>query len=212
MDSIRSCYKGGIDKLKEDKDNITVYSVVMHMIQRIEVLQKEGSQGTAILASIRNTVGKSFLDAENIWPFVFQNTPKEFLSVNGTPTKEENAIYIALQLYAISKQGTSDHVISDSSYKYSIGKSLSSGREEGDSKALDRRFNAMIASETIEELSWNLRQIVKVVKAKHTMKVNFPKLADDLFWFQKGFKRKICFRWATEYYSMSDDTISREEN
>ena len=105
-------------------------------------------------------------------------------------------------------QGSSSVVKSDSSYKGSIGRSLGIGRDNDDSEALDRRFNALITASTFSELTYHLRQLIKVVKSKEDMTINFARLADDLFYFQLGIGKKICFRWAQEYYSKTNETQS----
>ncbi|MCH3987740.1 MAG: type I-E CRISPR-associated protein Cse2/CasB [Lachnospiraceae bacterium] len=200
--------------LSEEKtEELSVRKVTNKIIQKIE--SQYGSQRAAILANLRNTIGKSLTDAENVWPLMFENMPQEFLSKSGEETQEEKAIFTTLQLYAMCMQGASGNVKSDSSYKGSIGASLKSGRSASDSEALDRRFNVLITADTFSELTYHLRQIIKIVKSKGNIAINFPKLADDLLWFQRGRQKRICLRWAQEYYSQQQkatDSISKEEN
>lgn len=81
-----------------------------------------------------------------------------------------------------------------------MGKSLGTGRSEDQKKALDRRFNAMITAADFDEFTYHLRQMVKLVKSKTEIFINYPELANDLYWYQCGKKDKICFDWATSYY------------
>lgn len=182
--------------MKTDKDN-TVYSVTKRIILQLD---SQNRRDTAILAALRNSAGKDLSEAAGVWPFLFENLPAAFLSVSGKPTCEENAIISTLQIYALCRQGTNQTVKADCSFDGSLGRSLSAGRDEESEKAMDRRFNAMITADTFDGFVYYLRQLVKQVSAKNGMVINFAKLADDLYWYQRGNSRKICFRWATEYY------------
>jgi CRISPR system Cascade subunit CasB len=194
-------------KLGEEKTTvISVGKATVQILQKIE--SQYDSQKAAVLAHLRNSVGKSLTEADDLWPLLFSNLPSEFLSQNGAETYEEKAVLATLQMYAMCMQGTSKNVQSDSSYKGSIGKSLAGARDSNDSKALDRRFNVLITTDTFSGLIYHLRQIIKVVKSKGNITINFPRLADDLFWFQKGSQRKICIRWAQEYYSQPQKSLS----
>ncbi|MGI5990278.1 MAG: type I-E CRISPR-associated protein Cse2/CasB [Lachnospiraceae bacterium] len=201
-------------KLSEiQTDAVSVGKVTEHIIRVIE--SQYPSQRAAILANLRNSIGKSLTEAGMVWPLIFENLPQEFLSRNGNETPEEKAVFNALQLYSMCMQGASEKVTSDSHYKGSVGKSLSGIRDANDSQALDRRFNALITSDTYSELTYHLRQIIKIAKSKGNITINFPKLADDLFWFQRGSGKKVCLRWAQDYYSKSKTAIqstSEEEN
>lgn len=177
-----------------------MYDTMNRIIWRLDKTEREGGKNAAILAALRNSTGKDLSEAEDVWPLLFENLPESFLSRSGVPTAEENAIFAALQLYAIAKQGTSQNVISDSTFRGSIGKSLSAGRNADSEAALDRRFNAMITADTFDEFIYHLRQMMKILKAKTICTVNFAKLAEDLYRYQRGQKKQVCFRWATEYY------------
>lgn len=175
-------------------------------------LENAARPDTALLASLRNSAGKNLEAATDVWPFLLENMPEEFLSENGIPRYEEKAIFVSLQLYALCKQGTAANVIVDENYKKSIGASIGNGRTNDQEEALDRRFNAMITASTFDELVYHLRQLVKLVKSKAMMKINFSLLADDLYWYQMGRKKQIMFKWATDYYqTRSNNTDNNEE-
>lgn len=174
----------------------SVGQVTMRIIHQLE----NSENSAAILARLRNSIGKPLSDAGDVWPFLFANMPAEFLSKNGKETKEESAVFTALQMYAMCMQGSSS-VVSDSSYKYSIGASLRSGRKTDGSEALDRRFNAMIIANTYAGMTHHLRQLLRIVKSKGGMTVNFGRLANDLYDWQRGYKRSVCFCWVLDYYA-----------
>ncbi|TPR19562.1 type I-E CRISPR-associated protein Cse2/CasB [Apilactobacillus timberlakei] len=99
----------------------------------------------------------------------------------------------------------------DSGYVVNLGGSLSNYRIRlNDKVALDRRFNRMITSSTYEELLNNLRHLIKIVKAKSLITINYPKLAKDLYQFMGSDKdrEKVQLMWSQSYYFNND----KEEN
>ena len=147
------------------------------------------------LASIRNSVGKGYEEAAEVWPILFPLIPDQYLG-SGALTAGEKALLVTLQLYAVGQQG-SNKVRNDESR--SFGSSLQKVRNEG-ATAMDRRFNTMLTATTYEEFTYYLRQLFKIGKAKDGFSVNFPALAEDLFWYQNGRDKTICLKWARDYY------------
>lgn len=82
-----------------------VDKVTAKIIHRLEN-QRETSAGKAALAALRRSAGRSFAGAEAVWPMLLEQIPEELLSENGVPTPTENAIFVALQLYALCQQGS----------------------------------------------------------------------------------------------------------
>lgn len=196
-------------------------NVAERIIGRLENAEKGGENISGILAGLRKSVGREPADAADVWSFLLPYFPEKFLSqgskYNGQNsqmfTPQENSILTALQLYALSRQGSVRNVINDSGYKYNIGRSLSEGRKfQSDSKALDKRFNAMTVSENFETMVYRLRQLFKLVKSQTVMTVNFGRLAEDLFWYQAGKSDEIRFRWAEGYYGNYDNELKDNEN
>ena len=71
-----------------------------------------------------------------------------------------------------------------------------------DGKGIDRRFNAMITASGFEEIIYHLRQLIKILKSKSEQKINYAKLAEDLYDLQNDYKfEKVRFNWARSYYS-----------
>jgi CRISPR system Cascade subunit CasB len=74
-------------------------------------------------------------------------------------------------------------------------------RDPNDSSAIDRRFNVLITSTTYEEFYYHLRQMVNLLRSnKRILPVNYARLAEDLYWFQRGYEENIRLRWAQNYY------------
>lgn len=178
----------------------TVFQVTGRIVTKLIQTRKIGS-GKAVLVRLRQSIGKNFAQTVEIWPEVFAELPESFLSQTGEPTEAEKAIITSLQFYALHQQGNEASVNSLDS-KNTIGQALQTLRQDkGDeTKAIDRRFNAMITSSTFEELSTHLRQLIKLLK-KTKVKISYARLAEDLFWYQKGFDDRIKLQWGQSYYA-----------
>lgn len=211
----------------DNENKKTVYNVAGKIIWKFE--NSLGTSSTkANLARLRNSIGNDISQTVYIWQEVFEEMPKDFLSKNGKLTKEENAIFTTLQLYALHQQGNSNSVNISYSFENSdeenkkiecmnMGDSLNKLRltlimEKADSKSLDRRFNAMITSANFNELTIHLRHLISILKANKNIKINYSKLADDLFDLQKGSREEICLKWGQSYYSNKNLENKGEKN
>lgn len=196
----------------ENVEKTSVEEVTQNLILKLSN-SLEASDTKAILAKLRNSIGKPPEKLADAWKIVFESVPIEFLSRNGKATEEELAIITTLQLFALHQQGKTDSVNSinnEGSFK-NIGDSLKRLRLESNPVATDRRFNAMITSSTFYELTEHLRYLFRLLKSKSNAKVNYAKLAKDLFWFQKGFNDQIRFSWAQAYYSKDKNETEKGE-
>ncbi len=163
----------------------------------------QASSTKAYLASLRQSINKDVQVATGVFPIIFSNIPAEYLGKTGELTDAERSVILALQLFALHQQGKEQNVNAgrDSSSRVeNIGESLSSLRMADDSQAIDRRFNAMITATSFGELANHLRHLIKLLKSKTKAEVNYPQLAEDLFWFQKGQQSRIRLRWSRSYY------------
>ncbi|EFM24726.1 CRISPR system CASCADE complex protein CasB [Peptoniphilus duerdenii ATCC BAA-1640] len=189
-----------------------VYSTTNKIIFSLEE-SKELSKTKATLSNLRNSVGRP--SAENLEgiKLLYQFIPEEFYTKYSKLTYEENAILTTLQLYAIHQQSEIDSVNNTEKKDGwdNVGESIAEIRTEDNFLSLDRRFNAMITSQSFEELSNHLRQLIKILKgSKELIKINYPKLAQDLYDFARGYDERVRLNWSRAYYSKN---ISKgEEN
>ena len=174
-----------------------VYQVTQTILNKLKA-QEEMAGGKAALAALRHSIGKTLGDAPAVWPILLENMPEEFLSANGSETKEERAIYAALQLYAIQKQGRRGKMETDT--VKNIGEALRKLRTGSGQEALDRRFVSVLSATSFDIFVYQLRQLVKLAKAKGALPVDFAALARDLYWYQMGAQEKIRLHWAEAYY------------
>lgn len=191
-----------------------VYSSTSKLIQKLSN-NLELSSTKAKLASLRKATSTNSSNSIEAWSFVFEDIDEEFLGKSSKLTYEERAIVSALELYAIHQQGQHESVdYQDGEYWENIGYSLASLRNSENKNSIDRRFNAMITSSTFEELLHHLRQMIKLLKSnsKNT-RINYSRLAKDLYKFLLGYQDDIRLTWARTYYGrnikVEDDIIEQ---
>lgn len=193
--------------------NPSIYQVttrILHLIAH----DLETSSTRAHLASLRQSINKDVHQATGVFPVIFAEIPENYLGEYGELTDAERAIVLTLQLFALHQQGKLQNVNEQADAKAKsryrdLGASLSSLRRlADDSNAIDRRFNAMITATSFTELANHLRHMIKLLKSKTDTKINYPQLAQDLFWFQKGQASSVRLQWSRSYYRYYD---SKEE-
>lgn len=195
-----------------DEERKSIDAVMRKIIAEIESIKTLGS-GKALLAGIRDSIGKELSNAPQVWPLLFANLPEEYLGNKARITAEENAIYLCLQIYAVMQQGSSKPERGEEKSTRNIGESLRDLRgDESKTKAMDERFNTMATAGSFEELSHYLRQMIKLLKTYAVNpSVNYPRLANDLFWMQKGKQDNILMDWARAYYQpFQKNTVDKE--
>lgn len=199
-------------KEKIEKEQ-TVYSAAYRMIKKIDSMQNEPLK-KATLANLRNSINKALVDNMGAFAFIFDSMPENFIGEGKELNKKEKAIITSLQLYSLHQQGISESVLLDEGENkwQNMGYSLSVLRDVDDPKSIDRRFNAMITASTYEEFTHYLRQMISLLKSKKKgeAKVNYAKLAEDLYNFLLGYHESIRLSWSRNYYRFRK--TEKEEN
>lgn len=182
--------------------NDIVYKTSYSILKKLNSI-RDTSRAKALLAKIRNSIDSGISENIDAMAFIFSNVPEEYLGSLNKLTYEEEATLTAAQLYAIHQQANTNSVLKldyeKDERKQNIGDALSTLRGE-DSESIDRRFNAMITSSNFKELKHHLRQLIKILKAKSDAKVDYAKLAEDLYWFLIGKKDGVKLTWSRSYY------------
>ncbi|MCT7850976.1 MAG: type I-E CRISPR-associated protein Cse2/CasB [Lactobacillus iners] len=176
-----------------------VYNVTAKILRKIDQT-KDTSSTRALLANIRNSINKSSSNNLDALAFVFNNMPEEYIGFGKELNDYEQAILTAIQMYALHQQSNEKSVLK---IEYNEGENLGdalSTLRGSDNKSIDRRFNAMILSSNFLQLQNNLRQFIKLLKAKSDVKVDYAGVADDLFWFLKNQKDGVKIKWSRSYY------------
>lgn len=189
-----------------------IADITYNILRDISCMKSQGKESAyrAILANLRNSIGRPYSQTMEVWRLMFEYLPEDVLGKTSKLTKEEQAILNTLQLYSLHQQGEEETVWERKQYRENMGYSLSILRMDTESqKATDRRFNTMIVSTHYEEFLNHLRQMINLLKkAPHTI-IDYPRLAEDLYRFQRGYKEDIRLKWARAYYGRK---FKEEEN
>lgn len=178
-------------------------------LQRQEERGVTDRSGNAMLASLRRGVGKAPGELPELFGIVLPELPEEFISPDGTATKEEWAGYIALTLYALHRQGgNTEKDPAHTKEKVSVGRALkllSDRQQEGkqdvnaEKRAL-QKMQMLITSKDMNELSYHLRGVVQLLK-REGIALNYITLAEDLYDFQDAdSKNCVSLRWGRDFY------------
>lgn len=184
----------------------SIYSTVQSIIGYLENSKNE-SEVKATLSSLRSFNSKNPNDINSL-SFIFSRIPSEKLGKKEQLNNYEDVVAFTLKLYAIYKQGISNDIAEFKDTYKSFGKSLNEVRTE-ESLSLDRNANILFMSPDYEKLKKRLVQLIKLLRAKGngTVKINFAKLAQDLYSFSFGNDDIIKISWARDYYR-----YKKEEN
>ena len=192
-----------------EDSKLNVYKETARILRKLDNT-RESPSTKVIFANIRNSINKDSSVNMDALAFVFKNIPEEFLGNNKNLNDYEKAILTAVQMYALHQQANTNTVLKldyeEGERRQNLGDVLATMRKnEDDSKAIDRRFNAMITSSNFEELSHHLRQMIKLLKAKSDAKVDYASLAYDLYWFLKNQREGFKIKWSRSYYKFNKE-------
>ena len=192
------------------KTNNIAYNTAKSILIKLDST-RDASSTKALLANMRNSADKDISNNVDALAYVFSNLSYGEDDRGGELSYMEQAIFTAIQMYAIHQQSNVESVLKfgnndenesrekKNKYKANIGDALATLRSD-ESESIDKRFNAMITANNFNKLSYNLRQMIKILKSKSDVKVDYAKLAEDLYWFMIGRKEEVRLSWARSYY------------
>lgn len=180
--------------MQESKPNEVVRNTINAILCRLGS-SLETSSTKAMLAKLRNSVGRPYIDCIEVWALIFESVPSKYLGKGSKLSEVEGAIINALQLYSIHQQGnkkTNVNINYSANRWRNIGYSLSFLRKiekdmakekmgsesnsikenmasesvESKISPVDRRFNTMISASSLDGLCYHLRQMIKLLKSR----------------------------------------------
>lgn len=142
-------------------------------------LQRNNGSAIAALAKLRRAAASEIGEDPAAWQVAFLG----FAHPDGdwdTPTYDEQAVYLALTLYALHQQAKNESMHQDGP---SLGTALRQlatiDGADNPSESVTRRFNALVTADTALESRWHLRSLVGQLRA-HGIRLDYGRLADDL--------------------------------
>ena len=179
-------------------------------IQKIINLPDNASR--RCLAEMRRGVGMAPGASPALWGMLFQDLPEEFFSVRREPSRAEWAIYTALTLFALHQQGKD--IRTDCVDKEGLGLGSAVAKlmdSEDDRERIWRRFQPVTNAKAIEDVSYHLRGIIQLLKAKG-IGLDYPRLAGELFVYQDVQRAdNIRLIWGEDFYRVKKEDLNDEE-
>lgn len=186
---------------------------------KIQSLQENSPWSRSMLAKLRRGAGKDLEKTPEIWEVVLNGLHEECQenkSSSASVTEAEWAVYTALTLYAIHQHGK-DYSVNASknngglSFGTAISRLISS---DGTNKeSIKQRFDTIITSNNLSELSQHGRGIIQLIKAsENKVKIDYPKFAKDLYRYQfLWWRDDVRLEWGRDFYRLTKKEKTEEK-
>lgn len=185
-------------------------SMVSDSVNRgISRLNAGDPASTAMLARLRRGVGKTLEESPDTWEMILSVMPEELMdgSFEGTrATEAESAVYSAMTLYAVHQQSKIQCVNqSGISFGRAVGR-LAKG-DENAVKGIQRRFNAVITSSDLDELTHHARGLIQLMRSSEpVVGFDYSQFAKDLYNYQfPDGRRSVILRWGQDFYRIDKE-------
>ncbi|MDD2626808.1 MAG: type I-E CRISPR-associated protein Cse2/CasB [Candidatus Methanomethylophilus sp.] len=189
----------------------TIYGFVSGKVQ---ALQGESPWTKAMLARLRHGLGKDLTEATGSWEVVLAGIPDELVCGRAEgceTTPAERAVFTALTLFALHRQGNSAPVeVQGVSFATAVRRLVGKGNEE----AVKRRFDTVMTSTDLQELSNHARGLVQLMKAAdRPVGFDYPRFAKDLYAFQfpEG-RQDVILRWGQDFYKLIEKNDEKSKD
>jgi CRISPR system Cascade subunit CasB len=178
-----------------------VYSYVSKKCEYINSEADKG-KGKAMLANLRHGIGKKPGESAELWGMIFDKTsekfPEELLGKNKA-SDAEWAVYTALTLYALHRQGKDRDVNKKDVSIGSAAAHLVKNKDE-DLERVINRLNMVVTATDPEDLAYQLRGIVQLL-SREDIDFDYARLARDIYLFgNQNYAADIKLSWGRDFY------------
>lgn len=168
-----------------------------------ELLMADVSSGKATAAMLRKNIGKAPGADPTVWDATLGDLPVGLQGWDDSPSFAESATHLALTLYAVHQQSQAKpmHVVGRG-LGNAVRDFIGAGQgEEFESSPTIRRFNALVTSDSIDEMAWHLRSLVTQLRGAG-ISLDYAQLAVDLYSFNFPESRDgIRLKWGRQLYA-----------
>ena len=175
-----------------------VYKYTLSKISYLQSIAETGA-GKAALAELRHGVGKKPGELPSLWGMIFDKMPDELFG-RKEASYSEWAVYTALTLYALHRQGSSSDVYQKD---ISVGAAASGLIDNEDEiPRVVNRLNTVVTANSNDDLAYHLRGLIQLFKGAD-IKLDHAMLARDLYYFNiADIADSVKLRWGRDFYSM----------
>lgn len=169
--------------------------------KKISELQNGSPSSRANLAILRRGLGKEVDESIESWEFVYRDLPDDLVGNDDRISDAERAIYTTLTLFAMHQQGQEFSVHNE---RIKFGEAIASTivPDKKNEIAVVRRFNSLITSDDMPELTNHLRRMIQLIKSSDKkICFDYEQFASDLFFFQSlDWRRNVKIAWGKQFY------------
>ena len=183
-----------LSKSRSIADEISHY--VVSKIAFLKGIEEQGA-GKGMLAELRRGLGKSPGEMPELWGLIFDVMPEELLGMNRM-SYAEWTVYTVLTLYALHCQGA-DYEVNTQGQKLGVA-AAKLVESEDDIQRVTNRFHLVVTSTTLEELSYHMRGMIQLLKAKN-IALDYASLSKDLYLFNiSDAADTVKLNWGRDFY------------
>ncbi len=171
------------------------------------------SETRAALANLRRGVGRRPGEMPQLYGELLQDMPEEMYAAGDKPSYAEWAVYLALTLYALHQQGKDLKADNMNREGVSLGGAASRlASDQEDRERIWKRFYIVASSEDMQEMSYHLRSLVKLLRDSD-IPMDYPRLAKDLYLYQLSYESADHVRliWGQDFYKKHFDDNEEEK-
>ena len=164
--------------------------------------QNDSSAGRAMLADLRRGIGKAPGELPELWGIIFDRMPEELVG-KGEPSAAEWAVYTALTLYTLHRQGSTEDVQKDG---VSIGAAAAHLiHTDDDTERILKRMNLIATAVSPADLAYHLRGLIQLLKGD-SVGLDYALLAKELYLFSfPESANRIKLAWGRDFYRQNQN-------
>lgn len=172
--------------------------------------------GKGLYAALRKGVGRDPGDLPELYGFLLQDMPEEFMENEGAPSKEEWSCYVTLTLYALHQQGNDVSKSPMNESGVSFGTALwKLSKAMDDDRAEDRvfkRLKVVASAKDIRETAYHLRQLVQLMRS-YGISLDYGILAGDLYQGQfPDMASQLHLKWGQDFFRNVNQSKDKSDN
>ncbi len=182
-------------------DSGGIYEFVTQKVHLLyTAISSNNPTAKAQLSNLRKAAGKNPAHNPLAWQYVISDQeqarfPERLRGRGDQPSASENAIYLALTLYAVHQQAEQKMMHQpQTSFGYAVGQLVAQR-----TPSIKKRFDAMLQARTFTALTYHARNLIQLLK-QEAIGFNYGKFAQDLALLQHPqYKTKIITRWSRDF-------------
>jgi CRISPR system Cascade subunit CasB len=181
-------------------------AVARFVTQRVEKLQHrylagDNATGAAQLARLRRTVNQQPGESPDVWEIEFAGIPENLLGRGDKPSHAENAVHVALSLYACHQQSRHDREMHVRNRRQNLGAAvrqlMQQSQNADPSGKPPARLTALATAASFDETVYYARALInQLSSAQPPIQLDYGQFAADLFDMQNAAGRaNVQRRW-----------------